>query len=78
MASTKRSPLPPGRQPWDPANGLRAGVLAGGLAGALLVAITGFFHFWVVALAGIAGGAIGFWSERRKQQGRYRRSENDR
>ncbi len=68
----KRSPTPADRQPWDPANGLRVGVVAGGLLGAALLAVTGFANFWVVGLAGAVGGAVGFWSEKRKQPDRSR------
>ena len=67
MASERRS-LPPGLEPWDPANGLRVGALSGGLVGALVIALTGFTHFWVIAVTGLLGGAVGFWSEKRKQR----------
>jgi hypothetical protein len=46
--------LPEGRPPWDPLNGLRIGALAGGVIGVILTLI--------------AGGAIGYWSEKRKQR----------
>ena len=55
-------------EPWDPANGLRVGGLVGGLVGAAVIAFTGFTHFWVIAATGAIGGAIGFWSEKRKQR----------
>lgn len=57
------------RQPWDPANGLRVGVFVGALYGTGLVAVTGFSSFWLVAIAGGAGGAVGFWTEKAKQSG---------
>lgn len=65
MSSPNRS-LPPGRQPWDPANGLRIGALSGGLVGAAVVALTGLSNAWIVAVGGAVGGAIGHWSQKRK------------
>ncbi len=69
MGSPKRSPVPAGRQPWDPANGLRVGGFVGAILGGALVAITGFRSFWIVAVGGAAGGAIGFWSQKRQSGG---------
>ena len=63
----KRSALAPGRQPWDPANGLRLGLFVGALLGAVVVAV-GYAHFSIVAAGAVIGGAVGFWSEKRKQQ----------
>lgn len=58
--------LSPGQQPYDSLNGLRVGVLAGGLLGAL-----GTWAFatppWPVFVLAAVGGAIGYWSERQKQ-----------
>ncbi|MCP4968665.1 MAG: hypothetical protein GY926_25970 [bacterium] len=68
MTTTKRSSLPPGRQHWDPANGVRVGTLVGGLVGAAFVALSGIWSFWIVALCGAIGGGIGYWSEKRKQR----------
>jgi uncharacterized membrane protein len=47
---------------------LRVGGLVGGLVGAAVIALTGFTHFWVILVTGAIGGAIGFWSEKRKQR----------
>lgn len=57
--------IPPDRQPWDPANGLRVGALVGGLLGAGVVWLTGTVWWLVVGAA--AGGAIGWWTERSKR-----------
>lgn len=64
VASSKRS-LPRGRQPWDPANGLRVGTLTGGLVGAAVVAITGLSNIWIIAVGGAIGGGLGWWSQKR-------------
>ena len=64
MAPPERSPLPPGRQPWDPVNGLRIGILVGGLLAAGVIALTGFTHLWVIVVGGIVGGAIGYFSQK--------------
>lgn len=67
MRTSKRRPPSPGRQPWDPANGLRVGILAGGFVGAGVIALTGIASFWIVAAFAAIGGAIGYWSEKRAQ-----------
>ncbi|MDH3678868.1 MAG: hypothetical protein OEV40_02840 [Acidimicrobiia bacterium] len=67
MTSSPSRDVEPGREPWDPANGLRVGILAGGVVGAVVAVVSGVAHFWVVALGGVIGGGIGWWSERRKQ-----------
>lgn len=59
--------LAPGRQPWDPANGLRLGAFVGALLGGGVVAV-GYTHFWIVAAGATIGGAVGYWSEKRKQR----------
>ena len=59
-------PLPPGRQPYDPLNGARIGALAGGILGALGVALTGMGNAWLVIVGASAGAGIGYWTERRK------------
>ncbi|MGI9616482.1 MAG: hypothetical protein ACR2QO_26435 [Acidimicrobiales bacterium] len=69
MASAKRSGSAQRRQPWDPANGLRVGMFVGALVGTAVAAL-GFAHFWVVAACATIGGAVGFWSEKRKQRDR--------
>jgi uncharacterized membrane protein len=50
----------------DPVNGLRVGMLAGGLLGALVTVLTSVGFVWVVFVLGLIGGAIGFWTERRR------------
>lgn len=75
MAATRRAPLPQGRQPWDPVNGLRIGALAGALVGAAAGALFGFLELWVIAVTA-AGGAIGWRSEKRKQS-RHEHPTND-
>ena len=52
----------------DPINGLRVGALAGGLLGALITALTSTSYAWVVLVLGIAGAAIGFFTERSRQR----------
>lgn len=59
-----------GRQPWDPANGLRVGLMIGALVGAGLVIVFGRSTIWLVALCAAIGGGLGYWSEKRKQPGR--------
>ena len=68
MASAKRAPLPAGRQPWDPANGLRVGALVGALLGAAVTGLVGFLNFWAIAATAAIGGAVGYWSEKRRQR----------
>ena len=66
-----------GASPWhqhgrmavhDPINGLRVGALAGGLLGAVITMLLGIDFAWIVLVVGVAGGAIGFWSERSRQR----------
>ncbi len=59
--------LLPGQQPYDPLNGLRVGAIAGGILGALATAATGLGAAWLVLALAAAGGAIGYWTERRRQ-----------
>ncbi|MGB5760746.1 MAG: hypothetical protein WBM50_27780 [Acidimicrobiales bacterium] len=68
MATTERSSLPPAGEPWDPANGVRAGTLTGGLVGAAVLALSGISSFWIVAVCGVIGAGLGYWSEKRKQR----------
>lgn len=70
MAAARRFLLRPGRQPWDPANGLRVGIMVGGLIGAAVIALTGLERFWILAATGTIGGAVGYCSEKRKQRDR--------
>lgn len=65
MGASQPAPMPPGRQPWDPLNGLRVGTLTGAFLGAALLAVTGLRSLWVVVLFAATGGAIGFWSQKR-------------
>ncbi len=51
----------------DPINGLRVGALAGGLLGALVTLVTSTSYAWVVLVLGIAGGAIGYLTERSRR-----------
>jgi uncharacterized protein YcfJ len=51
----------------DPINGLRVGALAGGLLGALITGVTSTSYAWIVLVLGVAGGAIGFFTERSRQ-----------
>jgi UDP-N-acetylmuramyl pentapeptide phosphotransferase/UDP-N-acetylglucosamine-1-phosphate transferase len=60
-------PLREGRQPWDPANGLRVGVMMGALIGAGLFIVSGRSTLWLIVVSAAVGGGIGFWSEKRKQ-----------
>ena len=53
----------------EPINGLRIGGFAGGLLGAVITAIFGSSVAWLIFVFGIIGGAIGFWSERRRTLG---------
>ncbi len=64
MARSRRTRLPPGRQLYDPLNGLRVGVFAGVIVGGAVFALTGA----VTALIGgaVLGGAVGYVSERRR------------
>jgi predicted MFS family arabinose efflux permease len=64
----KRSVLPPGREPWDPVNGLRIGAFTGAVIGAVLIALSGVASFWIVAGCGAIGGGVGYWAEKRKQR----------
>ncbi len=52
----------------DPINGLRVGALAGGLLGAVIILLTSASYAWVVLVLGVAGGAIGYLTERARQR----------
>ena len=67
MAAFDRQSPTPGDQPWDPANGLRVGLVAGGLVGVVVTLLTGLANFWVVVVCGALGGGIGFWSAKRRR-----------
>ena len=64
MSKPRRTRLPPGRQLYDPLNGLRVGVFAGVIVGAVAFAVTGLV--WTLFSAAVLGGVIGYVSERRK------------
>lgn len=51
----------------DPINGMRVGMLAGGLLGALVTVLTSVSLVWLVFVLGIVGGAVGYWTERRRR-----------
>lgn len=68
MGKSRRPAVPRDRQPWDPANGLRIGIVVGVLVGAGLMALTDLTSFWVIATGGAIGGGIGYWTEKRRQQ----------
>ncbi len=52
----------------DPINGLRVGALAGGLLGAVITLLTSASYAWVVLVLGVAGGGIGYLTERSRQR----------
>lgn len=58
--------LPPGRQPYDPLNGLRVGALSGGLLGGIATAATSGGYIWLVLVGAVVGGAAGYWFESRR------------
>ena len=43
--------------------------MAGGILGAILVAVSSLASFWVVLVGAAVGGAVGFWTERFKLAG---------
>lgn len=61
----------------DPVNGLRIGMLAGGLLGALITVLTSVGYAWLVFVLGLIGGVIGFWTERRRLDGEQGPSHAD-
>jgi hypothetical protein len=68
MREVGRRP-PTGRHGHGPVNGLRVGALAGGLFGAAGALLAGAGVGWFLLVGGALGGAIGYWSEKRKAQG---------
>ena len=60
-----RGSLPPGRQWYDPLNGIRVGGLAGAIVGGVVTALLGIGYVWLVVAGAVAGGAAGFLWERR-------------
>ncbi len=61
----------------DPVNGLRVGMLAGGLLGALITVLTSVGYAWLVFALGLIGGVIGFWTERRRLDEEQRSSRTE-
>lgn len=69
MTAPSPSKLPPGTSPWDVFSGIRVGVVAGGLAGAVLTLIAGWSAAWMVPTAAVLGGAVGYMTEKRRRAG---------
>lgn len=65
MGEKKSDRLPPGRQPYDPLNGLRVGALTGGIVGAVIAGLTDL-GLWFVFLVAIVAAAVGYWTQKRK------------
>ncbi len=65
MGEEQTDRLPPGRQPYDPLNGLRIGALAGGIVGAVIAGLTGL-GIWLVLVTAIVAAAFGYSSQKRK------------
>jgi hypothetical protein len=68
MAEHQRTRLPAGRPPWDTWNGVRVGLLAGGSAGIVVIAVSGSDLYWLALIPAALGGAAGYWSESRKRR----------
>jgi hypothetical protein len=68
MGDEHNDRLPPGRQPYDPLNGLRVGALTGGIIGAVIAGFTDL-GIWFVALTAIVAAAVGYWTQKRKLTG---------
>lgn len=62
----------------DPINGLRVGALAGGLLGALVTVLSSPSNAWTVFVLGTIGGAVGYWTERRRLEDARRSPPDDR
>lgn len=60
--------LPAGRAPHDTINGFRVGSMAGALCGGLVTAVVGVSLAWLIFAGAALGGAVGYWSEKRKQR----------
>ena len=71
---SSRRRLPPGSQPYDPANGMRVGAFVGAAAGAVLGALTGLW--WSIPIGAVVCGAIGHRSERRRIENELRDRED--
>ena len=68
MGEEQHDQLPPGRQPYDPLNGLRVGALAGGIFGAVIAGLTDI-GFWFVLFAAIVAATVGYWTQKRRLMG---------
>ena len=68
MGEEQHDKLPPGRQPYDPLNGLRIGAIAGGIVGAVIAGLTDL-GIWFVFLTAIVAATIGYWTQKRKLTG---------
>ncbi len=60
-----RPNYPPGRQPYDPINGMRVGALAGAVAGAIATAVLTPAAAWLIPVGAVLGGVVGYVRERR-------------
>lgn len=68
MSEHEPERLPAGRPPWDAWNGVRVGLLGGGLVGVLVVALSGTNAYWSALIVAAGGGFLGYWTERRKRR----------
>lgn len=67
MTESDRGRLPAGRPPWDPWNGVRVGLFAGGLIGVILIAVSGWGLYWLALIPAAIGGLVGYRSQVRKR-----------
>ena len=66
MGTPHRDRLPPGRQPYDPLNGLRVGALVGAFLGTAATAVSSVTSVWLVLVGAAIGGVIGYAVERQQ------------
>lgn len=64
MAEAPEPRYPPGKQPYDTANAVRIGALAGGILGVVVTVLTSVANVWLVALFAVMGGVAGYWGKR--------------
>ena len=69
MSAPSPSRLPSGTSPWDVFSGIRVGVVAGGLTGAVLTLVAGWSAAWTVPAVAVLGGAVGYVTEKRRRTG---------
>lgn len=62
MPANETPRYPPGKQPYDSLNAIRIGILAGGILGVVVTALTSAANLWLVALFAVVGGVAGYWS----------------